>query len=421
MSSQEETLSPEELQKRWQEEHYAKQVAVRDAQLAKLQQQAQQAALRSYGIPSTTGLLAYPPLPKQADPQRQGEMAQQGSMSNTLSAEEQQRRRLLLQSMRPGSLSPEQMQQAKMRQMAAQRGRQAAGMGYQQMGDGIPNKCPSDTEIRMGLEADVPDFLNFRSACREGDLSTVESIVTSQSRSPLYLDKGLDDALKNGKVDVSRFLLQSGAPMTRATPAAILKAPADKQVALFKVLMEHGWTVNTPESLLPQIFESNNEPLFDWFLEQGADLNVAGLHTGQRRTLWLAATQGTVQAVQKLLNAGAQMASPGLYWAAGACPRGSVPQVRRVEPSAEFDKSRIPVMELLLENGGDVNHRIETHTFEELYPIQNAVTAGAVERVKWLLSKGADPDLKGGPYGSAREYAKLHSSDEMKHVLGVEQ
>ncbi|KAJ4263314.1 hypothetical protein NW762_006132 [Fusarium torreyae] len=203
--------------------------------------------------------------------------------------------------------------------------------------------------------------------------------------------------------------------MTRATPAAILRAPADKQVALFQVLMKHDWTVNTPESLLPEIFRSSNEPLFDWFLEQGADANVAGPQNDQGQTLRLAAIQGTIQVVQKLLNAVAKMTSSGLYWTAGAYPEGSVPNIRRVEPSADFDKSRIPVMELLLENGGDVNHRLETRHMEELYPI-----AGAVDRVKWLLSKGADPDLK-GPWGSAREFAKRDSSDEMKRVLGVEQ
>ncbi|GKU14842.1 unnamed protein product [Fusarium langsethiae] len=420
MLSQEEQLSPEERQKLLQEEHYTKQVALRHAQLAKLRQQAEQAAQRSYGIPSTTGLLAYPPLPNQQNPQQQGVMSPQGNKSNELSPEEQRKLRKPVRAIRPESMSPEQLQQAKMRQLVVQRGRQIAGMGYQQMGDGIPNMCPCDVESRVGLEADIPDFVDFQSACREGDLSTIESIVSSQSRSPLYLHEGLDDALKNGKVDVLRFLLQSGAPMIRVTSAAVLRAPVDKQVALFQVLIEHGWTVNTPESLLPEIFRSNNEPLFDWFLEQGADPNVAGPQNDEGQTLRLAAIQGTVQVVQKLLNAGAKMASSGLYWAAGAYPEGSVPNIRRVEPSADFDKSRIPVMELLLENGGDVNHRLETRHMEGLYPIVNAVKAGAVERVKWLLSKGADPDLK-GPWGSARDYAKLDSSDEMKQVLGVEQ
>ncbi|CAG7562031.1 unnamed protein product [Fusarium equiseti] len=420
MSSQATQLSPEERQKRLQAEHYARQVAVRDAQLVKLRQQAEQAAQRSYGSPSTTGLLAYPPLPNQANSQQQGGMSPERKNSDELSPEEQQNRRQLVRAIRPESMSPEQLQQAKMRLLAAQRGRQISGMGYQQMGDGIPNKCPSDVELRVGLEADVPDFVNFRSACREGDLSTVKSIISSQSRSPLYLCKGLDDAFKNGTVNISRFLLQSGAPMTRATPAAVLKSPTDKQIALFQVLMEHGWTVNTPESLLPEIVQSNNEPLFDWFLEQGADPNVAGPQNDPGQTLRLAAAQGTVQTVQKLLNAGAKMASSGLYWAAGAYPEGSVPNIRRVEMSVDFDKSRIPVMELLLQHGGDVNHRLETRHMEELYPIVNAVKAGAVERVKWLLSKGADPDLK-GPWGSARDLAKRDSSEEMNRVLGVEQ
>lgn len=164
MSSQEEQISPEERQRRLQAEHYAKQVAVRDARLAQLRQQAEQAAQRGYGVPSTTGLLAYPNLPNQAYPQ------QQGNKSNELSPEEQQKRRQLVRATRPESMSPEQVQEAKRRQLAAQHGRQMAGTGYQQMGDGIPNKCPSDVELRLGLEADVPDFVNFRSACREGDL-----------------------------------------------------------------------------------------------------------------------------------------------------------------------------------------------------------------------------------------------------------
>lgn len=108
----------------------------------------------------------------------------------------------------------------------------------------------------------------------------------------------------------------------------------------------------------------------------------------------------------------------GLFYAAGACPAGPTPHAGLVHPSAEFDKSRIPAMALLVENGAGVNNKLETQHVTAQYPIVNAVMAGAVERVKWLLSQGADPDLK-GQYGSARDYAKFRSSDEMKQVLGV--
>ncbi|KAF5700355.1 ankyrin repeat domain-containing protein [Fusarium mundagurra] len=315
--------------------------------------------------------------------------------------------------------------QAAMQQQTAQQMGAGSQMGYQQMGmsqpyNDIPATDPSDIHILTGRGVSVPDFLKFLGTCREGDLSTLKSIVTSQTRSPLFLHHGLLDAIKNGKVEVVRYLLQSGTPISRNTPETILRAPANQQIALLQLLTEHGWTVNSPERLLPRLIQTNNEPLLDWFLEHGADPNIGGPEADPDQALRLAASQGTVRLVQKLLDGGAKMTSNGLglFYAAGACPAGSIPQAGLVQPSAEFDKSRIPVMALLVENGAGVNDKLETQHVTAQYPIVNAVMAGAVERVKWLLSQGADPDLK-GQYGSARDYAKFRSSDEMKQVLGV--
>lgn len=88
-------------------------------------------------------------------------------------------------------------------------------MGYRQLGmsqpyNDIPATDPSDIHILTGRGFYVPDFLKFLCACREGDLSTLESIVASQTRSPLFLHHGLPDAIKNGRVDIVRYLLQSG-------------------------------------------------------------------------------------------------------------------------------------------------------------------------------------------------------------------
>ncbi|KAF5534802.1 beta-glucosidase [Fusarium napiforme] len=317
-------------------------------------------------------------------------------------------------------------QQATIRQQTAQQmGAGSQKTGYQQMGmcqpySDIPATDPSDIHILTGRGFYVTDFLIFLCACREGDLSTLESIVASQTRSPLFLHHGLLDAIKHGKVEIVRYLLQSGTPISRNTPETILRAPADQQVALLQLFTEHGWAVNSPERLLPRLIQTNNEPLLDWFLEHGADPNIGGSDGDPDQALRLAASQGTVRLVQKLLDGGAKMTSNGLglFYAAGACPVGSIPHAGLVQPSAEFDKSRIPVMALLVENGAGVNDKLETQHVTAQYPIVNAVMAGAVERVKWLLSQGADPDLK-GQYGSARDYAKFRSSDEMKQVLGV--
>jgi hypothetical protein len=89
------------------------------------------------------------------------------------------------------------------------------------------------------------------------------------------------------------------------------------------------------------------------------------------------------------------MASLGLYWAIGAYPKGLVPSIRYIKPSADFNKLRISIIELLLENRGNINHRLETYQMEELYPIIYTVKADTIKRVKWLLNKGVDPNLKG--------------------------
>ncbi|EWG47712.1 hypothetical protein FVEG_16178 [Fusarium verticillioides 7600] len=162
--------------------------------------------------------------------------------------------------------------------------------GYQQMEMGqpysdIPATDPSDMYILTGRGFDVTDFLKFLCACREGDLSTLESIVASQTRSPHFLHHGLLDAIKNGRVDIVRYLLQSGTPIARNTPETILRAPANQQLALLQLFTEHGCTVNSPERFLPRLIQTNNEPLLDWFLEHGADPNLGGPEGVQTKLL----------------------------------------------------------------------------------------------------------------------------------------
>ncbi|KAF9771264.1 hypothetical protein IL306_011104 [Fusarium sp. DS 682] len=299
--------------------------------------------------------------------------------------------------------------------------------------DDIPIKEPGDLMLFNGYAFSQPDFAAFSTACLEGDLSTVQSIVTSQSRTPAFLHEGLVNALGSGKADVVHYLLESGAPITKTTPSWALAAPKDHQKSLFELFVQHGWTPNTPgfygAVLLPSVVRTGNEELIDWFLEHGADPNLGrqqdnrdrfgGPETNSCEALETAAITGTVETVQKLLNAGAKIGNGApLYYAAGACPPGLNPHAGLVTPSKEFDEGRILVMALLVENGAGVNDRLVSRHMTAQYPIVNAVMAGAVERVKWLLSQGADPDLK-GQFGSARDYAKRVASDEMKRVLQV--
>ncbi|KAL6921075.1 hypothetical protein ACHAPO_006215 [Fusarium lateritium] len=329
-------------------------------------------------------------------------------------------------------------QQQAANQMESQMGNTMNQMGstqVHQMGsplDDTPVQALQDNEILYQPNVS-PAAASFFSACKTGDMPTIQSIVTSQARTPVFLRQGLINALESGNVNITRYLLQSGAPISRETPNIILKAPADQQIALFEALAEHGWTVNTPgfygEVLLPILIHRKNETLIDWFLAQGADPNLGiqedyherlgGPDTSSCQALELAAAYGSADLVQKLLNAGAKITNGApLYYAAGALPRGENPHVRRVTPTKEFDMSRLPVMQLLVDNGAGVNDKLESRHMVQQYPILIAVWAGAVERVKWLLDQGADPDQK-GPYGSAKDYAGKVGTDDMKQALGM--
>ncbi|KAJ4181224.1 hypothetical protein NW755_011267 [Fusarium falciforme] len=337
-----------------------------------------------------------------------------------LSIEEQARQRLI-----------QQAQQRQLQLMAArqQQQRQATNQTGQQMGmtmgssnaptglsmatahDDIPITSPSDFDLFNGRTTSHPDFVSFQAACRDGPLSAVESIVTSEPRSPAFLHQGLVIALGAGNIDAAHYLLGYGAPITRQTPPHVLSAPKERQIALFELLAGHGWTPNTPgfygATLLPRVV--TDDSLVDWFLTHGADPNLGVQRDNRDRfgepetdscaALETAASRGNVESVRKLLDAGARM--------------------ENVTLSKDFDEARIPIMALLIEKGADVNGKLQSRHMTAQYPIVNAVLAGAVERVRWLLSQGADPNLRGA-YGSAVEYARKAGSDEMKLVLGVD-
>lgn len=260
----------------------------------------------------------------------------------------------------------------------------------------------------------------------------------SQSQESKDLDNKLLDAVRSGDLSTTQQVLSAGAPIHRHTPLDILSAPPAQQIPLFELFTRHGWTPNTPiyygDVLLLHIV--TNRPLLKWFLEHGADPNLGkqpnhwdrmGPSVTSGAALTQAARAGDLEAVRLLLDAGARpqngdlLVGTPLHAAAGACPPGTWSGAKLNEgvyPSREFDESQIPIMALLVEHGADVNAAEDRRLVLAQYPIVHAAMAGAVERVKWLLSHGADPNIK-GDFGNAVEYAKWRGSTEMKRVLGI--
>ena len=281
-----------------------------------------------------------------------------------------------------------------------------------------------------------PDLSLFLSACRNDDLRNLQEIIISKRRTPHFLVQGLSIALGKGNVEIAHLLLKAGTPISRALPPLVLTAPTDKRISLFEALTQHGWTVNTPgfygEVLLPKVIGTKDGSLIDWFLAQGADPNLGCQKLFQDRlgepdtescdSLEAAARTGNVELVRKLLDAGAKISNGApLYSAAGVCPPGVNPYYAKVEPSEEFDVARIPVMEFLVSRGAGVNDRIVSRYMVPPYPLEVAIMAGAVERVKWLLRQGADPGLIGYYGRKIRDWPPQLVSDGMKAVLATMQ
>jgi hypothetical protein len=278
--------------------------------------------------------------------------------------------------------------------------------------------------------SEVPTYFKpFEFACQQGLLSIIQSIVASENPTPAFLHHGLTCTLASGHLETARYLLASGAPIVRETPSNIFFAPFERQVALFDLLDHHGWTPNTPTFygavFLPRTV--TNLPLLRWFLDHGADPNAGEWQTSNERrggsgnrscaALEAAATHGEVEAVGMLLDAGARINfGVPLHLAAGACPPGTNPHATRVVPTRKFDISRIPIMELLVSRGADVNRKQLSQHMVAQYAIVHAVMAGATERVRWLLEHGADPYAQGN-FGTAVDYARAMRCDDIVQMI----
>ncbi|KAJ5865267.1 uncharacterized protein N7529_007183 [Penicillium soppii] len=297
----------------------------------------------------------------------------------------------------------------------------------------LPIMAPGDISFfsaNPGSIGEVPPYFKFfEFACQQGLLAVAQSVIANENPTPAFLHHGLTCALAAGHVEISRYLLASGAPIVRETPSNIFFAPYELHVALFDLLSQFGWSPNIPTFygavFLPRTV--TNLPLLRWFLDLGADPTAGQPQTSNERrggsgnrscaALEAAAVHGTVEAVGMLLDAGAQINfGIPLHLAAGACPPGNNPHASRVIPTRKFDIGRIPILALLVSRGADVNRKEVSQHMVAQYPIVHAVMAGATERVRWLLEHGADPHAR-GDFGTAIDYARAMRYDSIVMVI----
>ncbi len=155
--------------------------------------------------------------------------------------------------------------------------------------------------------------------------------------------------------------------------------------------------------------------IFDYLLQQGADVNAFGYEMGTM--LMGAANQGEVEMVSKLLDKGADpnLASP----ITGETPLHAA-------AAKGFAKGTLSCLKLLLKAGADPNIKAKSGIATPTYyrdinvvgetPLHLAAAYGSKEMIEVLLSHGADPALKDDRDESPLTWFSRHqrTSDHIK-------
>lgn len=170
--------------------------------------------------------------------------------------------------------------------------------------------------------------------------------------------------------------------------------------------------------------------LFQFLLDQGADVNGSGLHG--ETALMTAASQGNLALVQLLLNQGARLEAisedgdTALCLAAGSTQwvlvkasmlEQSAGITRQTEAGLEqlrpTDENRvIAVVEQLLEAGAQLNRQGCSAT-----PLMEAARYGQLKLLAWLLQRGANPQLKAKDGQTALDVAKIYNQTRALTLL----
>ncbi|KAK6356878.1 hypothetical protein TWF718_001218 [Orbilia javanica] len=333
-----------------------------------------------------------------------------------------------------------------------QMGANPNGGRYSSLSSAVGNGCFNLIDLLFEHGADVMAFggAAFRPAVHSGE----KMLLYLLERVPLeHRGKALDSALQTAaewaRLDICELLLSVGAdadfvggakgsPLHAALSNINVLTPngSNNRKALFTLLLEKGAKPRELEghpSVLVLALESELDPSFvldlleagadpngkgsdkydsplqaaakfapsliEPLIQAGADVNAVGGNFGT--ALHIAARQSDCRAIAVLLKHGAKLDSlspkyGGVIQAAASCEASSLKKRKMWLVS----KRCLQTMELLHMHGASV------HTAGGISgsALQMAIYTGNVAAVKWLLDRGADPNVK-GPEGTAVQAA----------------
>jgi hypothetical protein len=96
----------------------------------------------------------------------------------------------------------------------------------------------------------VPDQVTrpFLTACFSDNLEEAVAFLDNEEKTPETLQMCLAIACRNNSSKIADYLLNNGAKLD--SRAEFLACWRDKSIALFEVLIKHGWDINGPLGVL---------------------------------------------------------------------------------------------------------------------------------------------------------------------------
>ena len=186
------------------------------------------------------------------------------------------------------------------------------------------------------------------------------------------------------------------------------------------------WVQWTPE------LRADNVEIARLLIENGADIEGFGGYAWSSggRPLHIAANHDNVGVARLLLEAGADPNAhardrPPLEWSAGQGVRVAATASVLMDGGAEYNLLHLGHFKLLDRLEEELGDRIN-----DLFPVYNAEPTSLLHRavrddfpdvVRWLLERGADPDLVDANGMTPREVAvTTDRSDAVRELLGLE-
>ncbi|KAM5344290.1 hypothetical protein ACJ41O_012827 [Fusarium nematophilum] len=259
-----------------------------------------------------------------------------------------------------------------------------------------------------------------------------------------FLSSALSSAVQDGKLDLVRYLLeQESAPMTLLSPILVW---GSFSIPLLELLMAHGWDINRSaergaNSRCRRLVDMacHDQKIMTWLVDHGARVDGGEdnyeVFPEPAPLLETCASSGSVSTFKFLQARGARLGRRTLHRAAGgAAALGVDPNNLeglvceksdstddKASSLAKHKKERGEMLRFLIEelnldiNAMDTDVQRAYHWGTPLCYVATKQNGEAVAR--WLLAKGADPNIENIEGADAERVAQDHGSEKVVAVL----